>query len=154
LDAAACVGTCALDIHSGPTWPSFAGADYADAGATHGASLGPATEVCETPLLPTNCPAGALVYRQQQAAGGWTAGAGDPEALWTWRPAVALTAPADLQYAVFEQTFDLGAQPTGTIHIGADDYAAVYVNGIAIGSTGSVTDVSSAAGGQNTGATF
>jgi hypothetical protein len=135
---------------SAPDWDSFAGVATPDGGvsATPGQALGPAREVCLDANDPAPCPAGALVY--EIAAVGWEGGSGLPSARWIWRGDVALAQPADLQRSTFEKTFVLCGSPTGSIQVAADDFAAVFVNGVAVGTVGSVTDVMAASYGQNT----
>lgn len=150
-----CAGRCVLTFASGPDWASFAGESAPDAGDAHGASLGPARVVCAGPQSPVHCPttaSGVLVYGDIQGA--WGAGSSMPQAFWIWRGDVTPSAPADLQIGVFEQTFVLGAQPAGTLQIGADDSAAVFVNDVAVGTVGSVTNISIAGRDQNTATTF
>ncbi|HEY2513941.1 MAG TPA: hypothetical protein VGI39_23905 [Polyangiaceae bacterium] len=144
-----------LSFASGEDWPSFAGGAGADLGDARGASLGPATNVCVSPQFPSNCPAatpGALVYTN--GGEGWRAAIALPQAHWIWRGDVALTAPGDLQVAVFERTFTVGAHPTGSIQVAADDVAAVFVNDTRVGAIGSVTDIGMAVQAQNVGARF
>ena len=150
-----CRGSCVLTFTSGPDWASFAGGPGADPGDSEGASLGLARDVCASLQTPGNCPStasGVVVYGFAQ--GGWTACSLFPGAFWIWRGDVTPGAPADLQRVVLEKTFVLGAQPAGSIQIGADDFAAVFVNDVAVGTVGSVTDVSAASSSQNVGATF
>jgi hypothetical protein len=142
-DAAADVGTAdgtpvptTITFVSGSDWPWFAG----DLGGVDGGSLGMAAVVCVTPTTPPNCPAGAVCY-QSGAGVGWTADTSAfPTAYWIWRGDVSPNAVGDLQFAVFQKQFVLGANPRGAIHIAADDFAEVQVNGSFAGSTGSVTD--------------
>ena len=122
-----------LTFVSGPDWPSFDG----DLSGSDGGTSGPAKTVCVAPGVPASCPAGAVVYRATGA--GWTGVVSVPGALWIWRGDVAVGNQADLQFAVFEKTFTLGANPSGVIQILADDYVEVRVNGTTAGSNGSVT---------------
>ena len=55
---------------------------------------------------------------------------------------------------MFQKTFALGSNPSGTILIAVDDFAEVLVNGSVAGTTGSVTDVSVAYQAQNTAVTI
>jgi hypothetical protein len=149
----ACAHGCTLSFASGPDWPSFAGG--ADVGGVRGPSVGPARPVCVSLQVPDNCPAatnGTLIYGYGQ--GGWAAGAAFPRALWVWRGDVEREARADLQVAIFERTFTVGARPTGSIQIGADDYASVFVNDVPVGAIGSVADVHLAGRAQNASTTF
>jgi len=61
---------------------------------------------------------------------------------------------ADLKFAVFERTFQLGAGPAGRIDVGADDFVEVRVNGTTVGTCGSVTNGNTAGLCQSTGASF
>jgi hypothetical protein len=110
---------------------------------TDGGTLSSPALVCLDPGSPPVCPAGAVMYMPSGGADTWPVSY--PGASWIWRGDVALSSPADLQPAVFEKTFVLGAHPTGTISITADDFAQVVVNGAVVGSTGSTTDESASA---------
>jgi hypothetical protein len=148
--ADACQGTCppvTVTFASGTDWPSFAATEQPSAGDTPGQSMGPAAEVCAGPSVPANCPSGAVILGN--AASGWNAGLTIPQANWIWRGDVTPSQPADLQLAVFQRTFSLGQSPTGSIQIGADDFAEVFVDDVSIGSVGSVTDISLAGASQN-----
>jgi hypothetical protein len=136
-----CVDRCFLAFASGPTWPSFDGPPVPSGGALHGASLGPARDVCLNAGFPVDCPADAVDYGYLGA--GWTAGAALAGS-WIWRGDVTPMAPADLAFAVFETSFSLGSAPAGTITIGTDDSATVYVNGTSIATVGSVVGASAA----------
>jgi hypothetical protein len=96
--------------------------------------------VCLNAGDPTNCPAGAFLYGYATSGGSWVGGSTFPQAYWIWRPDVALSATAPLQVAIFHKSFVVGPNATGSIQIAADDFAAVFVNGVAMGSIGSVTD--------------
>jgi hypothetical protein len=71
------------------------------------------------------------------------------DAGWIWRGDVQATAPAAFQTAIFEKTFTLGARPTGVIRVAVDDFARVFVNGVAVGATGSVDYVGEASRAQS-----
>jgi hypothetical protein len=132
-------GGVTLPFASGADWGWFGG----DLDGADGGSLGTAVDVCVTPSVPANCPTDAVIY--ETSGSGWGANITPiPGARWIWRGDVTSTAIADLQFAVFQKTFVLGAAPAGTIQIAADDYAEVRVNGNTVGSTGSVTDESAA----------
>jgi hypothetical protein len=136
-------GRTTVAFASGEDWPSYAG----DLTGAQGASLGTAKAVCVGPTAPANCPSDALRYRT--SGSGWNAMlTAAPGAVWIWRADVSVTGLADLQFAIFEKTFDLGANPTGTIEVAADDFVAVGVNGAAVGSAGSVSDETLAYAGQ------
>ena len=70
-----------------------------------------------------------------------------------WAPSItAATSPADLAKYAFSRTFHLPGSPVaGSIQIAADDFAEIRVNGMSVGSIGSVTDISLAVdAGQTT----
>ena len=146
--------TRSLSFASGEEWPSF---QPRTAGSLDDfpTSLGPAKNVCVSPQFPRNCPSttkGAVVYTLGGA--GWGAGLDSPKARWIWRGDVTPESPADLQSARFERTFTVGAHPTGSIQIAADDFASVLVNETPVGTIGSVTDIRMAGQAQNVGARF
>jgi hypothetical protein len=148
-DSSGC-GDGPLTFASGPAWPSYAG----DLQGTDGGSIGGPALVCVNASTPPTCPPGALLYGPS-GTGGWSAMLSlAPSAQWIWRGDVSLGAPADLQYAVFEKHFVLGANPTGSIQVAADDFVEVRVNGTTVGTNGSTTDVNLAAQAQATPATF
>jgi len=110
--------------------------------------MGMAADVCVSPTGPADCPSDAVIYTTSDE-GGWVANTSAyPSARWIWRGDVTPTSDADLVIAVFQATFDLGPNPTGTINIAADDYAEVLVNGSVACSVGSVTDETTAASAQ------
>jgi hypothetical protein len=111
--------------------------------------MGMAADVCVNPTLPADCPSGAVIYKTSGGSG-WTANTSAyPSARWIWRGDVTPTADADLVFAVFQASFDLGPNPTGAINLAADDYAEVLVNGSVAGSVGSVTNETTAGNGQD-----
>jgi hypothetical protein len=128
------VGATVIQFASGTDWPSFNG----DLDGPVGASVGHARAVCVSPGVPANCAADAVVFRTSGV--GWTATVDAPNAAWIWRGDVTPTGQADLQFAVFQKTFTLGANPTGSIQVAADDLVSVRVNGVLVGSAGSLTD--------------
>jgi hypothetical protein len=134
---------------SAPDWDSFAGVAAPDGGVSGalGQALGPAREVCLNANVPAGCLAGALVYGLPGV--GWEGGSGLSNARWIWRADVAVTQPADLRRSTFEKTFLLCGSPTGSIRVAADDFAAVFVNGVPVGTVGSITDVAAASSGQD-----
>lgn len=140
------------EFASGPDWPSFDG----DLSGSDGGSRGPARLVCVSATVPSGCPAEALAYRGPGApASGWTATSSlAPAARWIWRGDVAPDGLADLRFAVFERSFELGAGPVGQIQVAADDLVEVRVNGSTVGGCGSVTDTGPASACQTTGATL
>lgn len=112
-------------------------------------ALGAAQPVCANATAPASCPAGALVYGF--AGNSWTASlTAIPGAVWIWGAGIAASDPADLVRFYFARTFTLGAAPSGTLSIGADDFAEVRVNGVVVGSIGSVTDFAAAGAAQST----
>jgi hypothetical protein len=135
---------------SGPDWASYSSPWLSDGGLSVSVALGlgPARDVCIAMDDPPNCPAGALLYTHT-ATPGWTAGAAIPQAFWIWRGDVEVNQSADYQVATFQKSFVVGAQPTGLIQVAADDMAQVFVNGIPVGSVGSITDVTVASYAQN-----
>jgi hypothetical protein len=139
-----------LAFASGPDWASYAGTVSTDAAASYVRAdyMGPARSVCVSASMPPGCPRGAVIYGHPGTA--WSGGAGIPDARWIWRGDVQATAPAAFQTAIFEKTFTLGARPTGVIRVAGDDFARVFVNGVAIGATGSVVYVGEAWRAQST----
>jgi hypothetical protein len=111
-----------------------------------GLSLGFARPVCVTPTNPPNCPPGALVYGSPTTP--WKVGQLVPGAQWIWRGDVAATQPADLQMAAFQATYGVGPGASGSLSMGADDQAWVWVNTEYVGTLGSVTDYQVASQGQ------
>jgi hypothetical protein len=141
---ASCDGVCSTAFASGPDWASFPG----DLQGADGGSLGPASIVCLSASVPADCPPGAVVYTS--GGSGWSMDTSAiPGARWIWRADVSPSGPADLQFAVFQKTFVLGASPAGTIQMAADDFVEARVNGITAGATGSVTDVGAASLGHS-----
>ncbi len=142
---------CTLTFASGPEWASYAGVPSSSGALSDalGRRLGPAVDVCINAAVPSNCPSGALVYDRVRTRTGWSGGASIPGAYWIWRADATPEAHAPLEVSVFEKTFTLGAQPTGTIQISVDDFAVVFVNHTAVGSVGSIFYVTSAWRAQN-----
>jgi hypothetical protein len=142
---------CALAFASGPEWASYSGVPSSSGVLSDalGQNLGPAADVCLNEMLPANCPSDALLYAYVGSGHVWLGGASIPGAYWIWRADVTPGARAPLQVAVFEKTFTLGAHPTGTIQISADDSAQVFVNHTAVGSIGSIFYVTTASRAQN-----
>jgi hypothetical protein len=131
-----------ITLVSDTTWEVF-NADPALGPAT---SLGFAQTVClhtaPTPA-PANCPPGATVYGFGGA--GWEADLSSiPGAFWIWAPGITgTTAPAELAEYFFAKRIQINGKPTaGAVLIAADDFAEVRVNGTAVGTTGSTTDIS------------
>src|SRR5262249_13390093 len=137
----ACQGQCTISFASGTDW-QWSGASSTETG-------GRAALVCLTSSLPTNCLPDSVIYRTGPAAG-WAADtSAAPGAHWVLRGDVQPSAEGALQIAILQKTFALGAKPTGTIQIAADDFAEVLVNGMHVGQIGSVTDIALAAKAQS-----
>ena len=139
--------TVTLGFESQFGWPVY---------STNGTLLGPAQEVCLNTTLPgPRCPTGGMSYGYP--FGGWPADLSSiGKARWIWAPGVrGGTSPADLQSFAFSKTFNLpGAPAGGAISIAADDFAEVLVNGVSVGTIGSVTDISLAGSAQSVLTTF
>ncbi|HEY2514497.1 MAG TPA: hypothetical protein VGI39_26715 [Polyangiaceae bacterium] len=141
---------------SGPEWASFTGGllpGVDDAGTP----LGPAAYVCASSQVPSTCPPDAY-YEGSSTPTGWSAGesfsAPPWAAHWVWKPLVASDV-SDLVEVGFTKTFTLGGPPLhATITVGADDYAAVFVDDAFVAEVGSVTVKALASDAQNSGATF
>jgi hypothetical protein len=121
-------------------------ADPATGGAT---LLGAAELVCLNASAPAPCPSGAIQYGYPGA--GWSADLSSISgASWIWAPGVTgSTAPAELQQFYFSKTFSLRGEPdAGYIALAADDFAEVRVNGSIVGSTGSLTNPTTASSSQ------
>lgn len=99
------------------------------------------------PENPPNCPSDAVIYNNTFTP--WLGGDRISGAFWIWRGDVSPSQLGDLQAAVFEASFDVGANPSGSIEIAVDDLAQVFVNGALAGSTGSTTVYSAASTAQN-----
>ena len=132
---------------SGPSWNTV---------SASGASLGAAQYVVLNSQLPTVQPAGATNYGSATTAG-WSASLSSiPGAYWIWAPGITGATPnASLaQYSFSQQFFLAGTPQSGTISVAVDDFAAVYVNGNLVGTTGSISNVSTAYQAQSSLATF
>ncbi len=147
-----CTPLCSTTFRSNSDWDSYAGiATSTGVSPLAGDSFGPSTVVCARPNVPTNCPVGmnGLVIYADGGGSGWGASSYLPDAFWIWRAGVVPSDFADLQVIVFNKTFMLGNDPTGSIQVAADDFAAVFANGLLVGSVGSVSNVAVAAAAQN-----
>ena len=72
-----------------------------------------------------------------------------------WLPGFTSTTPSDLVGGYFTRQLDIPGAPTaGSISVAVDDYAQVIMNGVVVGSTGSITDLGAAALAQSHYATF
>ncbi len=152
LDAPVDEGVTTLSFASGSDWASYTGVPSSGSATTDalGTSLGPAAVVCLEPFQPASCPSGAFLYDFGGYSGAWMGGQTLTGANWIWRADVSLDADGALAIAVFQHTFTVGSHPTGTLQIAADDFAAVFVNHVSVGSVGSVTDISAASSAQGT----
>jgi hypothetical protein len=148
--AAGTTGT--LTFVSGPTWNVFS-ADPGPAAAGQGEGIGfigHAQAVCLNEFAPAPCADGALLYGFPEP--GWPADiSAIPGAAWSWAPGVTgSSSPAELATFYFSKGFVIAGTPTaGTLYLAADDYAQLQVNGVTVGSIGSVTDIGLAANAQS-----
>jgi hypothetical protein len=150
--APACAAAaCTVAFVSGPDWSSYSGRlpPAGQGGYLRDEFTGPAMAVCVNPQVPSNCPAGAVVY-MHPGSPGWAGGASLPRALWVWRGDVAANGPAAFQTAIFEKTVVVGDHPTGNLWLAVDDWAQVFVNGASVGTAGSIENVGKAWHAQNT----
>ncbi len=121
-----------ISLVSNPTWPVL---------NTTGTFIGFAQNICQTLSPPQDCM--------------WGVGAANlssiPGASWIWAPGIAAaTSPAFPAQFSFSKTFLLSGTPiAGTISVAADDQAEVFVNGMSVGTIGSVTNVSLAFAAQS-----
>jgi hypothetical protein len=147
-------GPCSFKFVSDPSWASYSGltGPSGDPLPLLGASLGPARDVCASKSAPPNCPGDAVVYGFPGAV--WEASSGLSSARWIWRADVSPQSPADLRAVAFAKTFTVGNGASGTIEVAADDFAAVFVNGTEVGTTGSIASPAKANAAQRIAATF
>jgi len=125
-----------MSFVSDTTWESFGWTQ--DGGK--GASAGPAQYVCLR-CQASFCPPGATIFFHEFC--GWPADLSPiPGAAWIWRAGITgATRPASLEGAYFTKLFEIPGLPTaGEIQVAVDDFAEVDVNGVTVGSTGSITD--------------
>jgi hypothetical protein len=111
--------------------------------------------VCLNASSPNPCPAGATLYGYP--FGGWGANLSSiPGATWIWSAGVTgATAPAFPASFSFSKTFTIQGLPSGgSISIAADDFAAVFVNGVLVGTIGSTTDATLAGTASSSLTTF
>ena len=129
-----------ITFGSGTTW---------QVSYSSGVLLGNAQNVCLNATSPSTCPAGATVYGFAGSA--WTADLSSITGTWIWAPGVTgATSPADQQTYDFSQSFVLDGSPiSGSISVAVDDFAQVFVNGISVGTTGSLTDFATAQAAQS-----
>jgi hypothetical protein len=72
-----------------------------------------------------------------------------------WLPGFTGTTPSDLVGGYFTTQLDIPGAPTaGTVSVAVDDFAEVIMNGVVVGSTGSITDLGAAALAQSHFVTF
>lgn len=140
-------GTVTTTFRSQFGWPT-----YTDDPAQGGTLLGPSEEVCafSGPSV-VRCPTGGVSYNT--GGGDWPVQglSAFPQARFMWAPGITgATTPADLAKYAFSRTFHLPGSPVaGSIQIAADDFAEIRVNGISVGSIGSVSDIVAAADAQS-----
>ena len=140
---------CRITFASGPDWDSYGG----DLGGADGGTLGPAKLVCLSASSPAGCSASA--FNEGSSGTGWTATSSlAPAAQWIWRGDIATGQTSDLVFAVFQKHFTLGASPAGNVQIAADDFVEVLVNGLSVGTNGSITVEADAFTAQSTARTF
>jgi hypothetical protein len=111
--------------------------------------------VCLNASSPNPCPAGATLYGY--AGSGWGANLSSiPGATWIWGAGVTgATTPAFPATFSFTKTFTIQGLPTGgSISIAADDFAAVFVNGVLVGTIGSTTNAALAGAASSSLTTF
>jgi hypothetical protein len=126
---------------SGPDWATF-DADPGTHPQSHGSgSLGLAQNICLDAFFPPSCPPGATLYGNH--SGGWTADlSAISGATWIAAPGITGQTPgADLAEFYFSRQIILSGHPVdGIVFVGADDFVDVRVNGVLVGSWGSVSD--------------
>lgn len=72
-----------------------------------------------------------------------------------WIPGFVATTPSDNVVAHFSQTFFIpGAPVAGTLSVAVDDFVEIRVNGVFLGTRGSVTNIYEAIAAQSTTGTF
>jgi hypothetical protein len=129
-----------LTLTSGTDWTAYTTDPGTAPNPSGPSSLGQAQAVCLNDFFPARCPDAAL--RWGYAGSGWHAELSSiPDAVWIWAPGITgSTSPADSQY-FFSKTLQLAGTPLrGNVAIAADNFARVSVNGVSVGSIGSVTD--------------
>jgi len=118
-------------ITSGPTWRTSHGGRF----------IGMAQNVCLTPSVPANCPAGAVNYGY--GGGGWTADlSAIPGATWIWAPRINGRSPnASLSSYRFSRRITIHSHVlNATLYIASDDLVRIKVNGKKVGRWGTVTN--------------
>jgi hypothetical protein len=137
-------------IESDTTWATT------DVNLSPARSIGPAQTVCINVRagIPARCPPGSASYYAQ---GGWRTDLSSiPNAYWIWAPQLdGETRPSELRSYMFSKDFLISGHPVGgSLQIAVDDYARVEVNGILIGSAGSIIDLGEAQRAQDFLTTF
>jgi hypothetical protein len=143
-----------ISLASGPGWDTYTADPVGPNGGASGAAfLGQSQAVCLNAASPANCPASAL--RFGFPGGGWGANLSSiPGSVWISGPGISPSSLADLERFAFSRTFSLGAAPRGTLSVSADDFAEVRVNGVSVGTVGSITNVGAASAAQSALTTF
>lgn len=120
-------------------------------------SLGRALPVCLTPDIPVTCPTGALVFGYPASPASWDADLSPiAGAVWVWAPKITAESLATIPSTVFfSQKIKVSGTPlNASVSIALDSYGEVYVNGVFVGSHGSLVDIGAAYDGQHRLATF
>ena len=140
----------AVHFASDPTWSTFSQDPGMAPNAQGHSFVGPAQNVCPNSFSPANCPPDATIYGYPFSS--WFANlAAIPGATWIWAPGITGgTSGADLAKYFFSKAIILMGEPTGgTIYVAADDFLELRVNGITVGTWGSVTNINQAGVAQN-----
>ena len=124
---------------------------YSNRSLERTAYLGKAQRVCLNAANPEQCPPGALDYGHPRAPWAAHIDACGGNARWIWAPGIAAaSAPAELAEYYFVNHVSVTNRPVAAqVHLAADDQGEVIVNGTAIGSVGSTTDVGPAWASQS-----
>jgi hypothetical protein len=137
LFAEALAATTTTTFASDPTW------------------LPASQNVCLNASSPNPCPAGATQYGY--TGSGWGANLSTiPGATWIWSAGITgATVPAFPAEFTFSKTFSTAGLPiSGSLSIAADDFAAILVNGLLVGTIGSRTDAALAGAASSSLHTF
>jgi len=117
--------------------------------------IGYAQYVAANGSFPVVRPPGATVYGDAGVC--WVADLSSIRgAFWVWAPGITGATPgASLAGCIFTRRFYVPGKPVrGAISIAVDDFAEVFVNGVSVGATGSVTDKQRAGLAQSALTTF